>query len=155
MTVLAGLLLVVTAVFLVIEPLIRAAQGRPLEAGESLFTESEEDDPRRALRERALAALREIEFDKATGKLSDEDYSRLYGKYSAEAVALHRADERIGGSADEGRGDSADAVEALIRSARAPGSAAKFCEECGTTLEGRRRFCVECGRRVTESPAGA
>jgi len=34
----------------------------------------------------ALSALKEIEFDQATGKLSDEDYAMLKGKYTAQAL---------------------------------------------------------------------
>ena len=34
----------------------------------------------------ALLALKEIEFDRETGKLSDEDYEMLKERYSAEAL---------------------------------------------------------------------
>ena len=38
-------------------------------------------------RGRALLALKEIEFDRATAKLSDEDYTMLKTRYEAAAVA--------------------------------------------------------------------
>ena len=38
-------------------------------------------------RGRALLALKEIEFDRATAKLSDEDYAMLKTRYEAAAVA--------------------------------------------------------------------
>ena len=39
----------------------------------------------------AVEALREIEFDRATGKLSDEDYAELKASYTREALAELRA----------------------------------------------------------------
>ncbi|HZR96749.1 MAG TPA: hypothetical protein VFA56_13715 [Gaiellaceae bacterium] len=37
-------------------------------------------------RDRALAALRELEFDHRTGKITDEDYASLVGPLRAEAA---------------------------------------------------------------------
>ena len=44
-------------------------------------------------RERAVEALREIEFDRETGKLSDLDYAELKATYTQEAIAAMRAEE--------------------------------------------------------------
>ena len=41
----------------------------------------------------AVQALREIEFDRETGKLSDSDYSALKTRYTREAVAAFRDEE--------------------------------------------------------------
>ncbi len=41
----------------------------------------------------ALLALREIEFDRVTGKLADEDYDMLKRKYTAQALAALRVEE--------------------------------------------------------------
>ena len=131
---LAGLFIALLAVALVLEPLIRASRGQRIEPGPSLFSEGPEDeDPVLGRRDRALAALREIEFDQATGKLSDEDFEKLYAQYSVEAVAALKGDDR-----------SSDSVEALISQARAR-KGPRFCDQCGSALEGSRRFCVECG----------
>ena len=40
-----------------------------------------------------IEALREIEFDRATGKLSDEDYASLRARYAPLALAELRARE--------------------------------------------------------------
>ena len=169
MIVVAGLLLSVVAVLLVMEPVLRAASGKPVELAVPLFVDSDdEDDPLQRRRDRALAALREIEFDRATGKLSDDDFQRMHAAYQAEALeALRAVDEANGGRADQtagardGRsrvsasappaGDATDAVEALIAEARATARERKqrFCAECGTPLEGSGRFCVECGTAVS------
>jgi hypothetical protein len=42
-------------------------------------------------RDRALAALKELEFDHRTGKLSDADYRELVGAYRRRAAAALRA----------------------------------------------------------------
>jgi hypothetical protein len=140
----AGLFLALLAVLLVLEPLLRAARGeRIVNTSSLLVDDDEDDDPLGDRKGRALVALREIEFDKATGKLSDEDYQKLYDRYSAEALAAMND-----GLAD-GRTDG-DAIERMIAEARgaAPRGAKKFCETCGSKLEGSGRFCVECGVRV-------
>jgi len=161
MTIVAGLLIAVVAVLLVLEPVLRAAAGKPVELTVPLFADSDdEDDPLLRRRDRALAALREIEFDRATGKLSDEDFAGLQAKYQAEALeALRAVDEAKAdagvvsraGAALAASGDG-DAVERLIAEARAQARTRKqrFCEECGAPLEGSGKFCVTCG-----TPAGA
>ncbi len=152
MTIVAGLLIAVVAVLLVLEPLLRAAAGRPVELAVPLFADSDdEEDPLQRRRDRALAALREIAFDQATGKLSDDDHARLQAKYQAEALEALRAvdaaeatDRRTDGPTD------GDAVERLIAEARAQARTRKqrFCEECGAPLEGSGKFCVACGSSV-------
>jgi hypothetical protein len=45
-------------------------------------------------RDRALAALKELEFDHRTGKVSDEDYADLVGPLRRQAADALRALER-------------------------------------------------------------
>ena len=45
-------------------------------------------------RDRALAALKELEFDHRTGKIGDEDYRELLGPLRREAAAALRAIDR-------------------------------------------------------------
>ena len=48
-------------------------------------------------RDRALAALKELEFDHRTGKISDEDYRELVGPLRRQAAeALRALDPRAG-----------------------------------------------------------
>jgi hypothetical protein len=42
-------------------------------------------------KDRALAALKELEFDHRTGKLSDDDYRELVGGYRRRAAAALRS----------------------------------------------------------------
>jgi hypothetical protein len=45
-------------------------------------------------RDRALAALKELEFDHRTGKISDDDYRELVGRLRREAADAIRALDR-------------------------------------------------------------
>jgi len=63
---------------------------------ESDALEALDDEERRRLellerRDRALSALKELEFDHRTGKVSDEDYRAQVGRLRAEAAAALRA----------------------------------------------------------------
>jgi hypothetical protein len=82
----------VLAVLLVATPFLR----EPAPADDALRG-PHADDERLALaeeRDRALAALKELEFDHRTGKLTDEDYRELVGGYRRRAAAALRALER-------------------------------------------------------------
>lgn len=100
----------------------------------------------------AVVALREIEFDRATGKLSDADYDELKARYTARAL------EAIRSSAD---GTTDDAAEAAVLAYRArikscarcgprPEPDATYCSNCGRFLPGA---CGSCGQAVTEPGA--
>jgi hypothetical protein len=103
----------------------------------------------------AIEALREIEFDRATGKLSDDDYDGMKAKYTVQALVELREQDALGGRATVG--SSADVAERLVRKYR-PGSTlctthglrpepdALFCSECGAFLPGK---CDQCGAPVT------
>jgi rRNA maturation endonuclease Nob1 len=93
--------------------------------------------------EMAEDALREIEFDRETGKLSDTDYNELHAKYSAMAV-VPVADAPVtapSGAAAQSR----DPVEVAVQRAQA---LRPVCATCGARPESDAQFCSECGRRL-------
>lgn len=90
-------------------------------------------------RGRAVDALREIEFDRATGKLSDQDYASQKARYTALAVQAMR-EERAAAP------DDAD-IEAMI-AARRHGTAGGACLRCGPRPEPDAVFCSACGLRL-------
>jgi hypothetical protein len=98
--------------------------------------------------ERAVDALREVEFDRATGKLSDEDYAALRSAYTAEAVEAMRAEtvpEPQSAGSTEADESAPDPAEALIRRYR---STLVTCPACGVRPEPAAAFCSICGRRL-------
>lgn len=66
----------------------------------------------------AVDALRELEFDRQTGKISDSDYEPLKARYTEQALAVMRA------------GNSPVCEKCGLR----PEQDADFCSNCGSTL---------------------
>jgi hypothetical protein len=112
----------------------------------------------------AIEALREIEFDRATGKLSEDDYDGMKARYTVQALAeLRASDAAARGVASGGAtmGASNDIAERLVQKYR-PGTTAcgvhgprpepdaLFCSECGAYLPGT---CDRCGTAVTAAGA--
>ena len=109
----------------------------------------------RASEHDAVVALREIEFDRVTGKLSDADYAELKTRYTERALAAMRTS---GAGSDV---QAEDAVEAAVLAYRArlrscvrcgprPEPDAVYCSSCGTYLDAK---CAGCGRVVEEAGA--
>ena len=90
--IIVGVLLAAAAVVLVALPFLR----EPVAADDRLDAPTEADQRRFMLveeRDRALAALKELEFDHRTGKVDDADYRELLGPLrQAAAVALRALD---------------------------------------------------------------
>jgi hypothetical protein len=90
--VLAALLAVVCVVY-VARPFLR----EPAALNDRIGEPDEGERRRLALaeeRDRALAALKELEFDHRTGKISDEDYRELVGPLRRRAAEALRALEK-------------------------------------------------------------
>jgi hypothetical protein len=88
-----GVLLAAGVVVLVALPFLR----EPVAGDDRLDAPGEAEEHRLALaeeRDRALAALKELEFDHRTGKLDDADYRALVGPLRREAAAALRAIDR-------------------------------------------------------------
>jgi hypothetical protein len=75
----------------------------------------------------AVEALREIEFDHVTGKLSDTDYAELKSAYTQTAVAAMR--------------ESGDATETNHGND-------VICARCGPRPEQDAVYCSECGHEL-------
>ena len=69
----------------------------------------------RASADDAIDALREVEFDRETGKISDADYQSLKARYTQKALIVMRAGEQ------------------------------PVCERCGPRPEADAIFCSNCG----------
>jgi hypothetical protein len=157
-----GILLATGATYYVLRPVFRPVAPAPGRAGD------EGDDPDDDLSPQAVAlrALKEIEFDRATGKLSDADYDGLKAQYTGMALAALR--EEQGGASREpeprlaprsqlpaptcpldGPRPEPDAVFCSACGRRlGAGTALGYCSRCGSTLETDARYCNRCGSRV-------
>ena len=163
---LAGILLVAGAVYFVLRPILRPepSEETSSETGTNEGLDPDDDFSPRAV---ALRALKEIEFDRATGKLSDQDYDALKNRYTAEALAALRAEggeqRAVSGSITASPAHPSPlTVSACPTHGPRPESDARFCSECGqrlgtapgycarcgTSLERDARYCHSCGARV-------
>lgn len=155
-----GILLATGASYFVLRPILRPAPDVDIPLGD------EGDDPNDDMSRQAVAlrALKEIEFDRATGKLSDVDYNELHAKYQSEALAALRGEQGavsrelqpkpaprsplpaptcpVDGSRPE--------LDAVFCSTcgRRLGTAPGYCPRCGGAIESDARYCNRCGSRV-------
>src|SRR6266850_2439650 len=153
-----GVLLAAGATYYVLRPILRPPVDLPHSAAVD-----EGDDPADDLSPQtvALRALKEIEFDRATGKLSDTDYDQLKAKYTAEALAALRQESGVRSQEpgvkpppesrllaprcpEHGSRPEIDA-QFCSECGRRLGKAASYCVRCGTALETDARYCNSCG----------
>lgn len=131
-----GTLLALGALSLVLAPLLTEdkaqAPGPP----------ERPDEPAGDTASPSILALREIEFDRATGKLSESDYADLKSRYTTLALAEMRiADGRAG--RENGSADIVDPVEAAILRAKVN---QRTCTTCGPCSEPDAIYCPGCGK---------
>ena len=146
--VLAAALVGLAAVWLVLQPLVL-----PGRAQTPVYEPPDSEETPKGV---ALAALKEIEFDRETGKLSDEDYAFLKGKYTGVALDALRAESaeaaEVGAPSDV-EVMIAARVRALRSAATSAPPGASVCSTCGPRPEADAVFCSTCGHRLL--PGGA
>src|SRR5947208_7189157 len=120
---------------------------RPLVFGDEDRTAMIGQRTRAALEREKLLVLRsikELEFDKAMGKLSESDFQEMSGRLRARATCLIR-------QLDAGGGYRAQVEQDLAKrlgEAAAEPQAARFCSTCGTARDADAKFCKNCGARL-------
>ena len=102
---LVGTALAVTSLLYVLYPLFRAEPGSVMRGPTA----------RRVQSSAAVDALRELEFDRQTGKISASDYETLKARYTEQALIVMRAGN------------------------------APVCERCGPRPETDATYCSNCG----------
>jgi hypothetical protein len=127
----------------------------PLTADDaSLSTEARSDRLRAALeREKALTlrSIKELEFDRAMGKVSSKDFDEMAGRLRARAMILMK-------QLDEGPSVYRAAIERELTARlggwqRAEGSGGlaaetSTCARCGTHNDGDASYCKRCGSKL-------
>jgi hypothetical protein len=157
--------------------LLRAAQAFDLTVVSAPLLEEDLDDRRREELElekrHLLKAIKEVEFDHATGKVDDADAVAMIGRYRSRALEILRAlDEgkptdyralvekelvrriaRAGGV----KAPAAKAAKAApVPAAEAAGGtpAPRVCAACDLPNDGDAVFCKKCGGRLDGGAAG-
>ncbi len=169
--VLLGILMAATAivglaVLRVVRPLVSPVDDRTIMVGERTRAALERE------KMLALRSIKELEFDRAMGKLSDGDWQEMSTRLRARASRLMRqldagggyreqiekdlasrlgADARLKparydeGDAD-GRSAQASAEQDLVESRIA--STERLCASCATANDADARFCKGCGGKL-------
>lgn len=114
---------------------------------------------------RVLRALKDLEHERAVGKIDAADYEELVGSYRAQATALMREMdaeiEPLRAKAEEMarkhltkrgllEGEVAEAADASE-----PARDRRACAACGTSNEADARFCKKCGANVAKETSDA
>jgi hypothetical protein len=89
----------------------------------------------------AYAAIKEAEFDRRMGKLSDDDFNALTQRFRQQALSA------IAGL------EQAKRAEAPPRRAARGSVRMQYCPGCGEKLTTRGNFCSHCGRSLRETAA--
>ena len=96
-------------------------------------------------REHLYAAIRELDFDRQTGKLPEGDHQSLRRPLESEALDVLHQLEGGNGDVDEGqRRRVEEEIHALRRSPQA------VCPSCGSDYRPSDRFCAQCGSSLQE-----
>ena len=82
-------------------------------------------------RVQALDAIRDLQFDHLTGKLSDADYQSLRTQYEFQAAKIL---QRL------------DAIKGAPKKADA--SSHRICRRCHISNDASDKFCVKCGNKL-------
>ncbi len=93
----------------------------------------------------ALRTIKELEFDRAMGKVSDDDFREM-------SIRLRARASRLMKQLDAG-GDYRSRIEKELASRLGEGSenasrAASGCSQCSTLNDHDARFCKKCGARL-------
>jgi hypothetical protein len=108
-------------------------------------------------REKALVlrSIKELEFDRAMGKVSDRDFQEMAGRLKARAIELiKRLDQDAGGYRELIEREVALRLEAMgpeRPDQPGPAKAGRYreCADCGTANDLDARFCKQCGANLT------
>ena len=103
------------------------------------------------------SALKDLEFDYQTGKLSDDDYEELRKKFTGEAStvlgeidALRSSKEGRSKSGKKGRKNKTSATAVAVQVEVQEEYA---CDKCGLAYKDGAKFCEDCGADLASEAA--
>ncbi len=80
-------------------------------------------------RRQVLDAIRDLQFDNMTGKLSDGDYQSLRAQYEVQAAQILQQLDKI-------------------KAQPSPVAAQKGCPRCHAPIDAADKFCAKCGEKL-------
>ena len=98
-----------------------------------------------------LRSIKELEFDRAMGRLSDDDWNEMSGRLRARAARLMRQLDAGAGYRDQIEKDLAKRIGAKAEApaAKAPADREERpCASCATVNDTDATFCKSCGAKL-------
>lgn len=101
-------------------------------------------------RNSVFEAIRDLEFDRATDKLSDADYHSMRARYDAQAAqVLQKMDALETAQVKRGAGIKVAGGKPAAKATSLESAAKKsYCGHCGAKVEAGDHFCPVCGTRL-------
>jgi hypothetical protein len=90
-----------------------------------------------------LRAIKDLEFDRAMGKVADGDFTEMSARLRARASGLLR-------QLDRGAGYRSEIERELATRLKVPPARARSSCACGTANDSDARFCKACGQQLNE-----
>jgi hypothetical protein len=96
-----------------------------------------------------LRSIKELEFDHAMGKVSDQDFAEMGLRLRTRAAGLLR--QLDAGTAYATQIEQELAKRLAAAGVNAPARESRFCTQCGAPATGSARFCGQCGHKLEAS----
>jgi hypothetical protein len=141
----AAAALVGLAVLRMVQPLVSAEEDRAVVIGRRTRDVLERE------KMLALRAIKELEFDRAMGKLSEEDFKEMSTRLRARAAGLMRrldAGEGYRSQIERELEKRLAKVSTELTDRGTPASTERACESCSTANDMDARFCKACGNKL-------
>lgn len=94
----------------------------------------------------ALKSIKELEFDRAMGKLSESDWREMSARLRARAARIMRQLDAGSGYRDQIERDLAKRLGDSADNRGVKASAGHACPQCATANDSDARFCKACGQ---------
>ena len=121
-------------------PLLSAAEAdRPAVVGQRVRATLERE------KTLALRAIKELEFDKAMGKVSDDDFREMSGRLRSRAARLMRQLDAGAGYRERIERDLAKRIGEKPEASSREQVQARTCTKCSTGNDSDAKFCKQCG----------
>jgi hypothetical protein len=137
----AATALVGMAALRAVRPLVAANDDRTAVVGERTRATLERD------KTLTLRAIKDLEFDRAMGKLSDDDFREMSSRLRARATRLFKQLDAGSSYRDQIERDLLKRLgQGGDKASAAP--EARTCAACATSNERDAKFCKQCGERL-------
>lgn len=135
-----GVALVAIAALRTVRPLVGAKDDDVAMIGERTRAALERE------KHLTLRAIKDLEFDRAMGKLSEDDFREMSGPLRLRAARLIKQLDSGGGYRSKVEQDLAKRLGSPAEAVAAP--VARACSSCATENDADARFCKNCGNKL-------